>query len=74
MPAAATRRIPPGSCPGCLLEHATEPCALHRAASDLLDACRNLLELAATVEDHDLAEQIRAEARTAIARAEGRAP
>jgi hypothetical protein len=68
------RAVPPGSCRGCLLEHATEPCPLHRAAADLLDACRNLLELAATVEDHDLADQIRAEARTAIARAEGRAP
>jgi hypothetical protein len=56
------------------MEHATEPCPLHRAASDLLDACRNLLELAATAQDHDLADQIRAEARTAIARAEGRVP
>jgi hypothetical protein len=55
------------------MEHATEPCPLHRAATGLLASCRDLLELAATVDDHDLADAIRAEARTAIAMAEGRA-
>ena len=46
--------------------------ALISAAPDLLESCKNLLELAATVDDHDLADQIRAEARRAISKAEGR--
>ncbi len=29
-------------CPGCLLDHEGEPCALHRAAADLLAACERL--------------------------------
>lgn len=44
--AASERRVPPGCCPGCLMEYETEPCALHRAADDLRTACQTALNIA----------------------------
>lgn len=68
-----TRRVPPGCCPGCLQERVTEPCALHRTAADLLDACDDLLRLVTGDRDPARSRTDVVEfARLAIARAEGR--
>jgi hypothetical protein len=70
---APARRVPPGCCPGCLLEHATEPCALHRAAGELLAVARRVVARyerdggAWGSVPHDLGQA----ARAAVARAEG---
>lgn len=66
-----TRRVPPGCCPGCLLEFATEPCALHRAAADLAVAAREALAFFELSDDAD-ARRVGDLLRTAIATAEGR--
>jgi hypothetical protein len=66
------RRVPPGCCPGCLTELATEPCALHRAAADLVVAAREALAFFEVNDDED-AIRVATLLRGAIARAEGRA-
>jgi len=66
-----TRRVPPGCCPGCLQEHTTEPCALHRAAPDLAAAAREALAFF-EINDDENALRVAAVLRDAIARAEGR--
>ena len=66
-----TRRVPPGCCPGCLLEFATEPCALHRAAADLAVAAREALAFFEVNDDadaHRVADLLRAALTTAGAR------
>ncbi|MCC7137576.1 MAG: hypothetical protein IT460_04010 [Planctomycetes bacterium] len=67
----STRRVPPGCCPGCLLEFATEPCALHRAAADLAGSAREALAFFEVNDDED-AQRVANLLRTAIAKAEGR--
>ncbi len=68
------RAVPPGCCPGCLLEHATEPCPLHRAAGDLLVALRALLRAHDDPAHGGPFESDWARGRAAVAKAEGRAP
>ncbi len=65
-------RVPPGCCPGCLQEHATEPCALHRAAADLAVAAREALEFFEVNDDED-ARRVAGLLRAALAKSEGRA-
>ncbi len=70
-----TRRVPPRCCPGCLLEHATEPCPLHRVASALLAALKKCVAALEYEGDSDraiaLAERAATNARAALARAKG---
>ncbi len=66
-----TRRVPAGCCPGCLQEHATEPCPLHRAAADLAVVARAALAFFEANDDED-ARRVADLLRTAIAKAEGR--
>jgi len=65
-----TRRVPPGCCPGCLQEHASEPCALHCVAADLVVAAREALAFF-EVNDDENALRVAALLRDAIARSEG---
>ncbi len=70
-----TRRVPPGCCSGCLLEHATEPCPLHRSAHDLLAALKKCVAALEYEGDSDraiaLAERAATKARSVLARAKG---
>ena len=63
------RRVPPGCCPGCLLEVATEPCALHRAAAALAVAAREALAFFEVNDDED-AQRVANLLRAALATAE----
>ena len=67
-----TRRVPAGCYPGCLQEHATEPCHLHRAAPSLETAAREALAFLEVNDDED-ARRVAALLRGALAEAEGRA-
>ena len=67
-----THRVPPGCCPGCLQEHATEPCPLHRAAPSLATAAREALAFF-EVNDDEEARRVAALLRGALGEAEGRA-
>lgn len=64
-----TRRVPPGCCPGCLQEHATEPCPLHRAAPSLVTSAREALSFFEVNDDED-ARRVAALLRDAIQRSE----
>lgn len=65
------RRVPPGCCPGCLLEFATEPCALHRAAVALAVAAREALAFFEVNDDED-ARRVGDLLRAALATAEAK--